>query len=102
MIPNTGIELFTLRERQSAAGEVFFTGRLGNALIVLARDEVEPDVWKAFACDPNHATDRHDRALGARAIAPQTIDEECWPADDSMDDTVPEDVMALPSQLERR
>lgn len=90
MIPD-GIELFTLRQRRSAAGDIFFTGRFGNALVVLIKDEVERDVWKAIACDPSRANDRDDRALRARAIS-APVDEHGWYEDHTMNDDVPEDI----------
>jgi len=90
MIPN-GIELFNLRQRRSPAGDTYFTGKLGNALIVVIRDDVERDVWKAIACDPNQANTRNDRPSPARALAPPA-DSEGWYPDDSMDDDIPEDL----------
>ncbi|HEX7882957.1 MAG TPA: hypothetical protein VF499_09480 [Afipia sp.] len=72
MIPD-GIELFQLRQRRSAAGDTYFTGRLGNALVVVIRDEVERDVWKVIAGDPLQT--RQDRPLAARSIAPPAHDD---------------------------
>lgn len=84
-----GIELFTLRQRRSASGDHYFTGRLGNALVVLVRDEIERDMWRAFACDPNRTNARNDTGMRARAVSA--------PADDgwyqtAMDDNLPEDL----------
>lgn len=74
MIPS-GVELFQLRQRRSAAGDTFFTGRLGNAFVVVVRDEVERDLWKVIAGDPCQT--RNDRPSPARAIAPPA-DSEGW------------------------
>ena len=88
MIPN-GIELFTLRQRRSPSGDTIFTGRFGNALVILVRDEVERDVWKAFACDPNQANARNDTPLRARAISAPAPDG--W-YQSNMDDELPDDL----------
>jgi hypothetical protein len=63
-----GVELFQLRQRRSATGDTYFTGRLGNALVVMVRDDFERDVWKVIAGDPCQT--RHERTAPARAIAP--------------------------------
>ncbi|OKO73036.1 hypothetical protein [Bradyrhizobium sp. NAS96.2] len=67
-----GVELFQLRQRRTATGDTYFTGRLGNAFVVVIRDEVERDVWKVIAGDPSQARD--DRPKPARAIAPPADD----------------------------
>jgi hypothetical protein len=98
MIPN-GVELFQLRQRRSPTGDTYFTGRLGNALVVVIRDDIERDLWKVIAGDPCQTRD--DRPSPARAIAPPA-DDEGWYSDDSISDDVPDDAMASPSQLEDR
>ncbi|WJR74916.1 hypothetical protein [Bradyrhizobium sp. NP1] len=97
-----GIELFTLRQRRSAAGDIFFTGRLGSALVVLIRDDVERDVWRAFACDPSRANDRDDRALRARAISAPADDHDDWNVVGEGFDDLPVDLDSPPSQQEGR
>lgn len=83
-----GIELSTLRQRRSPTGDTYFTGRLGNALIVLVRDDVERDVWRLLATDPSRANTRTDAPSPARLQA-RPADDDGWYASD-MDDTIPE------------
>lgn len=90
MIPN-GIELLQLRQRRTSTGDTYFTGRLGNALVVVIRDDVERDLWKVIAGDPTRANDRDDRALRARAIG-APADGHGWYEDHSMDDDIPDDI----------
>ncbi|MGY3584457.1 hypothetical protein ACVIGB_006485 [Bradyrhizobium sp. USDA 4341] len=68
-----GVELFRLRQRRSTNGDCYFTGRLGNALIVVIRDTIERDVWRVIAGDPLQT--RQDRPSAARAIAPPVDDD---------------------------
>ncbi|QIG96296.1 hypothetical protein [Bradyrhizobium sp. 6(2017)] len=68
-----GVELLTLRQRRSPNGDTYFTGRLGNAVIVMVRDDFERDVWKVIAGDPSLT--RHNRPSPARAIAPPAHDD---------------------------
>ncbi|WP_316185864.1 MULTISPECIES: hypothetical protein [unclassified Bradyrhizobium] len=94
MMPG-GIELFQLRQRRSATGDTYFTGRIGSALVIVVRDDVERDLWKAIACDPATSRDRPlARAISARA------DDHGWYEDDSMNDEIPDDLLGSPSQLE--
>ncbi|MCK1456676.1 hypothetical protein IVB36_38805 [Bradyrhizobium sp. 35] len=72
-----GIEVTSLRQRRSPTGDTYFTGRLGSALIVLVRDDVERDVWRLIATDPSRANTRNDAVSPARAIAPPA-DSEGW------------------------
>lgn len=65
-----GVELFQLRQRRSATGDTFFTGKLGNAYVVVIRDEFERDVWKVIAGDPTRANTRSASPAPALAIAP--------------------------------
>ena len=101
-----GVELFTLRQRRSADGKTFFTGKLGTAAIVVVRDDFEPDVWKVIAGDPFRGDARSTSP--ARAVAPPVDDgdldegafDEGWRTSE-MDDSIPSDV-ALPSRREGR
>ncbi|WP_156928941.1 hypothetical protein [Bradyrhizobium sp. th.b2] len=74
MIPD-GIELFQLRQRRSASGDTFFTGRFGAAFVVLVRDEIERDLWRMVACDPTQTHSRDHGPSPARAIAPPIDDD---------------------------
>lgn len=92
MIPN-GVELFQLRQRRSPTGDTYFTGRLGNALVVVIRDEVERDVWKVIAGDPCQTRD--NRPSPARAIAPPADDgdrDEGDASEESSFDELPADL----------
>lgn len=90
MIPN-GVELFQLRQRRTATGDTFFTGRLGNALVVVIRDDIERDLWKVIAGDPCQT--RNDRPSPARAIAPPADDSDDGDHDEGdMNDDIPEDL----------
>jgi hypothetical protein len=106
MIPN-GIELFELRQRRSADGSVFFTGKIGSAYVVMIRDQFERDVWKVIAGDPSQTNTRDTSPARAIAAAPADEDDDddgdhdAGDADDPFDD-IPEDVMASPSQSEGR
>lgn len=91
MIPN-GLELFQLRQRRTATGDTFFTGRLGNALVVVIRDDIERDLWKVIAGDPCQT--RNDRPSPARAIAPPADDSDDGDHDEGdMNDDIPEDLL---------
>lgn len=68
MIPD-GIELFQLRQRRTSTGDHYFTFRLGNAFVVVVRDELERDLWRAIACDPSRSSYRDQGVSPARAIA---------------------------------
>ncbi|QHP69563.1 hypothetical protein EI171_21090 [Bradyrhizobium sp. LCT2] len=85
-----GIELSSLRQRRNPAGDTFFTGRLGNALIVLIRDDVERDVWRLIATDPSRASSRSEPVSPARLPA-RPADEDGW-YQTELDDDIPEDV----------
>lgn len=63
-----GVEILTLRQRKSATGDCYFTGRLGNAVVVMIRDDFERDVWKVIAGDLSQTNTRSTSP--ARAIAP--------------------------------
>ncbi|WP_027523349.1 hypothetical protein [Bradyrhizobium sp. Ec3.3] len=92
-----GIELFTLRQRRSATGDTYFTGRLGNAFVVVIRDEVERDVWKVIAADPNQTRD--NRPSPARAIAPPADDGDRDEGDDDEGDAGDNEFDELPADL---
>jgi hypothetical protein len=99
-----GVELFQLRQRRSPNGDVYFTGKLGNAAVVVIRDDFERDLWKVIAGDPFRANTRGTPP--ARAIAPPADDgdrdegdrDEADEGNEGFDD-LPEDVMASPSPL---
>ena len=97
MIP-VGIELFQLRERQTPNGDCYFTTQVGNALVIMVRDPIERDLWRAIATDPNRASNRNGGST-ACAIAAPTVDSDGCYQDDSISDDLPEDLMASPSQL---
>jgi hypothetical protein len=106
VIPN-GVELFQLRQRRTSSGDHYFTFQMGSAFVVMVRDPIERDLWRAIACDPSQTNSRSTSP--ARAIASAPADEaDCDDGDrdegdagDPFDD-IPEDVMATPSQLEGR
>jgi hypothetical protein len=83
-----GVEFTTFRQRRSATGDTFFTGRLGSAFVIMVRDQFEHDLWRMIACDPSQSDSGRSPAP-ARAIAP--------PADDhsfsELNDDIPEDVV---------
>lgn len=85
-----GIELSSLRQRRSPTGDTYFTGRLGSALIVLVRDDVERDVWRLIATDPSRASSRNEPVSPARLPA-RPADEDGWYQTD-MNDDLPEGV----------
>jgi hypothetical protein len=68
-----GVEILTLRQRRSATGDHYFTGRLGEAVVVMIRDDIERDVWKVIAGDPARANSHSTSP--ARALAPPPVDE---------------------------
>ena len=102
-----GVELFQLRQRRSANGDTYFTGKLGNAAVVVIRDDFERDLWKVIAGDPFRANTRSTSA--ARAIAAPTDEgddddgdhDEGNTSDDAFDE-LPSDPMPSPNQLEGR
>ena len=85
-----GIELSSLRQRRSPTGDTYFTGRLGSALIVLVRDDVERDVWRLIATDPARANTRNEASSPARLQA-RPADDDGW-YQTELDDDIPEDV----------
>lgn len=95
-----GIELSCLRQRRTATGDTFFTGRLGSALVVLIRDDVERDVWRLIATDPSQANTRNEPVSPARLPARPAdrgdLDEGNFDEgdDDGMDD-LPEDLVHI-------
>ena len=92
MIPN-GIELFQMRQRRTAAGDAYFTFRLGNAFVVMVRDKIERDLWRAVACDPDRANSRNEDVPRARAIS--APDNEGWYREDSVSDDLPSDLAPI-------
>lgn len=70
-----GPEILSLRQRRSATGDTYFTGRMGAALVILVRDDVERDIWRLIATDPSPGNTRNNAASPARLPA--------RPADDS-------------------
>jgi hypothetical protein len=100
-----GVELCQLRQRRSPNGDTYFTGKLGNAAVVVIRDDFERDLWKVIVGDPFRANTRSTSA--ARAIAPPADDgdddegnHDEGDSDDGFDD-IPTDV-ASPSRWEAR
>lgn len=90
-----GVELFQLRQRRTANGDTYFTGKLGNAAVVVIRDDFERDLWKVIAGDPFQT--RHDRASPARALAPPADDGDRDEGDDDEGDAfdnLPEDLLS--------
>lgn len=95
MIPD-GVEILILRQRKTAAGDAIFTGKLGGALVVLIRDDVERDVWRLIATDPARANTRNSGMSPARAIAPPADDGDPDEGDDDEGDAfdnLPEDLL---------
>ncbi|MDA9510917.1 hypothetical protein XI09_40940 [Bradyrhizobium sp. CCBAU 11386] len=85
-----GAEILSLRQRRSTTGETYFTGRMGAALVVLVRDDVERDVWRLIATDPSPGSTRNDALAPARAIAPPADDTGWYQTE--MDDDLPEGI----------
>lgn len=72
-----GAEILSLRQRRSATGDTYFTGRMGAALVVLVRDDVERDVWRLIATDPSPGNTRNNAVSPARLPA-RPADSEGW------------------------
>lgn len=85
-----GVELLQLRQRRNANGDTYFTGKLGNAAVIVVRDDFERDLWKVVAGDPFQT--RHDRSSPARAEARPALEHLSHRVDD-MDDDIPEDLL---------
>lgn len=85
-----GVELFQLRQRRTANGDTYFTGKLGNAAVIVVRDDFERDLWKVVAGDPFQT--RHDRPSPARADARTALEDRSSRLND-LDDDLPEDLL---------
>jgi hypothetical protein len=93
-----GVELFQLRQRRSATGDTYFTGKLGSAAVVVIRDDVERDVWRVIAGDPFRANTRSTSA--ARAIAAPKDDGDRDEGDDDEGNATTDDAFdELPPDL---
>ncbi|MDH2341502.1 hypothetical protein [Bradyrhizobium sp. SSUT77] len=101
MIPD-GIELLQFRQRRTASGDHYFTTQIGSAFVVMCRDPIERDLWRAIACDPSRAGSRNEAPAPARLttrraddgdVDEASFDEGNYGSEAELDDDLPEDLM---------